>query len=42
MEKTALCRERVNEGKKTWVNAPSAKIRRNRFGSLKAMKKISV
>lgn len=40
--KTALCLLRVNAGIKTWVKAPSAKILRKRFGSLKAMKNISL
>jgi hypothetical protein len=40
--KTPFCFEATNEGIKAWVNAPSAKIRLNRFGSLKATKNISV
>ena len=40
--KTALCVVLANAGIKTCVKAPSAKIRRNRFGSLKAMKNISL
>jgi len=39
--KTPLCREAINEGIKAWVNAPSAKIRLNRFGNLKATKNMS-
>ena len=37
-----MCLEEAKAGIKTWVKAPSAKIRRNRFGSLKAMKNISL
>lgn len=40
--KTALCFVRANAGIKTCVNAPSAKMRRKRFGSLNAMKKMSL
>jgi hypothetical protein len=39
---TPLCFEAINEGIKAWVNAPSAKMRLNRFGSLKATKNISL
>ena len=39
--KTPLCLLATKEGIKAWVNAPSAKIRRKRLGSLKAMKNIS-
>ncbi len=42
MENTALCEARVKAGKKTCVKAPYAKILLKRFGSLKAMKKISL
>ena len=41
-EKTPLCLLRANAGINTCVKAPSAKILRNRFGSLKAMKNISL
>jgi hypothetical protein len=37
-----LLREAMNEGKKACTKAPSAKIRRKRFGNLKATKKISL
>ena len=40
--KTPLCREATKEGMKACVNAPSAKIRRKRLGSLKATKNISL
>ncbi len=39
--KTPLCLEAMKEGIKACVNAPSAKIRRKRLGSLKATKNIS-
>ena len=39
--KTPLCLEAMKEGIKAWVNAPSAKIRLKRFGSLKATKNMS-
>ena len=39
--KTPLCFEAIKEGINAWVNAPSAKIRRNKLGSLKATKNIS-
>ena len=39
---TPFCFEAINEGIKAWVNAPSAKIRLKRLGSLKATKKMSV
>ena len=41
-EKTALCLLLAKAGMNTCVNAPSAKIRRKRFGSLKAIKNISL
>jgi hypothetical protein len=41
-EKTLFCFVCENEGKKLWVNAPSAKMRLKRFGSLKATINISV
>ena len=41
-EKTALCRVLAKAGMKTCVKAPSAKIRRKRFGSLNAIKNISL
>lgn len=41
-EKIDLCKERANAGIKDCVKAPSAKIRRKRFGSLKAIKNISL
>jgi len=41
-EKTALCVVLANAGIKTCVKAPSANIRRKRFGSLNAMKNISL
>lgn len=41
-ENIPFCLDAVNEGKKLWVNAPSAKIRRKRFGNLKATINISV
>lgn len=37
-----LCDEAANEGIKDWLNAPSAKIFLKRFGSLKAIKNISL
>jgi hypothetical protein len=40
--KTLFCREAIYEGIKLWVNEPSAKIRRKRFGNLKAIKKTSL
>ena len=40
--KTPFCLEAMNEGIKAWVNAPSAKIRLNRLGSLNATRKISL
>ncbi len=40
--KTPLCLEATKEGMKACVNAPSAKIRRKRLGSLKAIKNISL
>jgi len=40
--KTPFCFEEINDGMNAWVNAPSAKIRLKRFGSLKATKKMSV
>lgn len=40
--KTLFCFEAMYEGMKLWVNEPSAKIRRKRFGNLKAIKKISL
>ena len=40
--KTPFCFEATNEGIKACVNAPSAKIRRKRLGSLKATKNISL
>jgi hypothetical protein len=40
--KTPLCLEAIKEGIKACVKAPSAKIRRKRFGSLKAIKNISL
>lgn len=40
--KTPLCLDATKEGINAWVNAPSAKIRRKRFGSLNAMKNISL
>jgi len=40
--KTPLCRDATKEGIKACVNAPSAKIRRKRLGSLKATKNISL
>jgi len=40
--KTPLCFEATNEGIKACVNAPSAKIRRKRLGSLNATKNISL
>jgi phosphoribosylaminoimidazole-succinocarboxamide synthase len=40
--KRALFEVLANAGIKTWVNAPSANIRRKRLGSLNAMKKISL
>ncbi len=42
IEKTALFLLLANAGINTCVNAPSAKIRRKRFGSLNAMKNISL
>jgi len=39
---TPLCLLATKEGIKACVNAPSAKIRRKRLGSLKAMKNISL
>ena len=39
--KTPLCREAMNEGIKACVNAPSAKIRLKRLGSLNATKNMS-
>ena len=39
-EKTPLWSVLAKAGIKTCVNAPSAKILRNRFGSLKAIKNI--
>ena len=36
-----VVRVSVNTGTKAWLNAPSAKIRRPRLGSIKAMKKAS-
>ena len=41
-EKTLFLFEAVYEGKKLWVNAPSANILLKRFGSLKATKNISL
>jgi len=41
-EKTELCLEFEYAGIKTCVNAPSAKKRRNRYGSLNATKKMSL
>ena len=41
-ENTPLCFDFANAGIKTCVNAPSAKMRRKRLGSLKAIKKISL
>ena len=41
-EKTDLCLECAKAGIKTCVKAPSAKIRRKRLGSLKAIKKMSL
>lgn len=40
--KTLFCREAMYDGIKLWVNDPSAKIRRKRFGNLKAIRKISL
>ena len=40
--KTDLLFAAVKLGIKLWAKAPSAKIRLNRFGSLKAIKKISL
>ncbi len=40
--KTPLFLDAINEGIKACVNAPSAKIRRKRFGSLNAIKNISL
>lgn len=40
--KTPLCLDATNEGMSACVNAPSAKIRRKRLGSLKATKNISL
>jgi hypothetical protein len=42
MEKTALCFALAKAGIKTCVKAPSANIRRKRFGSLNAIKNISL
>ncbi len=39
--KTLRCFDTMNVGMKLCTNAPSAKIRRNRLGSLNATKKIS-
>lgn len=39
---TPFCFEEINDGMNAWVNAPSAKIRLKRLGSLKATKKMSV
>ena len=41
MAKTPLCLDAINEGMKACVNAPSAKIRLKRFGSLNATKNMS-
>ena len=40
--KTPLCFDAMKEGIKACVNAPSAKIRRKRLGSLNAIKNISL
>lgn len=40
--KRALCFVLAKAGIKTCVKAPSAKIRRKRFGNLKAIKNISL
>jgi len=40
--KTPLCLEATNEGINACVKAPSAKMRRNRLGSLKATKNMSL
>ena len=42
MLKSGLCEDAANEGIKDWLKAPSAKMLRNRFGSLKAIKNISL
>jgi hypothetical protein len=39
---TPLCLDAINDGIKACVKAPSANIRRNRFGSLNATKNISL
>jgi len=39
--KTPFCLEAINEGINAWVNAPSAKIRLKRLGSLNTTKKMS-